>query len=348
MQPPWTRDAEVQISIGKTQGDQIHGQQRRVNSHSAPIYAEKFDPAERIREMRAAVQKLNTHVLPTPADAKSSFTSGSASLSSSTVNIGSSKNLWHSSPLDVEKQKKVLDDRACLHGYSKSQIPVEDNNDKHSHPLPRPLPEVGSVRQPDTQSGSDTWNFKRQAFSGPLASKPSSNKPVFHTSGPMSFTEASQSTSGLPSRISVSQAPSSVNVSHNSSPPLISSPKISELHELPRPPDSFSSRPMRTAAALGHSAPLVNRNPEVPMKRYSVHSVKGGSPLPLPQLTVSRSFSIPSSSQRAMTYNSGKLLDSSKIVHSKEDVSSPPLTPMSLTNMKSPNSGQIRGEMNTA
>ncbi|KAL0344170.1 UNVERIFIED_CONTAM: hypothetical protein Sangu_1304400 [Sesamum angustifolium] len=273
-QTPKVKDVEVHMGSSKSQGDEILSQRSRAGSHSAPIYPEKFDPSDRIREMRTAVQKLNTHVLPTPADAK------------------------------------------------------------------------GSV--PSISGGFDTRKIKRQAFSGPLASKPSSNKPLLPTSGPISSTGAPQSVSGLLSRASGPQAPSLVNVSHNASPPLVSSPKISELHELPRPPDSFSSKPMRSVVALGHSAPLVNRNREVsPTNRNPSRQSKEGSPLPLPQLTVSRSFSIPSSSQRASALPSGKLLESSEIVQKAEEVASPPLTPISLSNMKPPNSGQIRGEVNT-
>ncbi|KAK4483242.1 hypothetical protein RD792_010426, partial [Penstemon davidsonii] len=309
------KGVEFQINIGKNQGEQVLSQQRRVSSYSAPIYAEKFDPAERIREMRTAVQKLSTHVLPTPADAKGSISSSSSTL----LPIGSSKNLWHSSPLDIEKQKKIIDDHISAQNSSKAEIALEETiNDKHFFPLPRPLTEGSSFPQTDTQTGFDTRKIKRQAFSGPITSKPSLNKPILPTSGPISSTEIPQ----LP----------------------VSSPKISELHELPRPPDSFNPKPMRSMGAIGHSAPLFNRNREAsPTNRNPLRSSKGGSPLPLPQLTVSRSFSIPSSSQRAMAYNSGKLLGSSPSVHNTGEVASPPLTPISLSNMKSPNSGRIRG-----
>ncbi|KAK6153223.1 hypothetical protein DH2020_012862 [Rehmannia glutinosa] len=319
------KKVEVQINIGKNQGDEILSRQRRAGSHSAPLYAEKFDSAERIREMRMTVQKFNRHVLPTPDDARGSI-SGSIPLSSTTVPGGSSKNLWHSSPLDIEKQKKFADDRLSASNFSKSQISAEENsNKKHFLPLPRPLTEGAVVPQFDMLSGSDSQKIKRQAFSGPLVSKPSSNKPfLVPTSGP------------------ISQPPSSLNVSHNAPPPLVSSPKISELHELPRPPDSFGSKIMR----YEHSAPLVNRNRQVsPTNRNPLVSSKQGSPLPLPKLTVSRSFSIPSSSQRAIAFHSGKLLESSQIVHKTEEAPSPPLTPISLSNMKPLNSAQMRGKV---
>lgn len=314
------KDVDMQINNSKNQGDQTLSQQHRAGSHSAPIYAEKYDVADKIREMRTSVQKFNTHVLPTPADAMGSITNTSSPMSTTLQPLGSSKNLWHSSPLDIENPKKYTD-------FSKSQIAVEENNsNKHFLPPPPPL----------TEGAGKTV---RQAFSGPIASKPSFNKPLLPASGPI---DPPQSVSGL-LRVPGAHPPPLLNVPPNASPSLATSPKISELHELPRPPDSFSFKPRHSFGTLGHSAPLapvVNRNREVsPTNR---NPLRQGSALPLPQLTVSRSFSIPSSSQRAAA--SGKLLESSRILDSTNEVASPPLTPISLSNMKSPNSGQIRGK----
>ncbi|GFQ00802.1 uncharacterized protein at2g33490 [Phtheirospermum japonicum] len=252
------------------------------SSHSAPLYAEKFDYAERIREMRTSVQKFNRHVLPTPDDAKGSILTSSIPPPSS----GSSKNQWHSSPLDIDKQKKPVDEENI------------STNKKHFLPLPRPLTEVGPTAAFDTQSVSDGQKIKRQAFSGPLVGKSSS-----------------------------SNKPPSLNTSHNAPPPpLVSSPKISELHELPRPPDSFGPKYVRYGGGLEHSAPLVGRHREV--------LAREGSRLPLPQLTVSRSFSIPSSSERTRAFHSGKLLESSHVLKKAEEAPSPPLTPISLSHTK--------------
>ncbi|KAH6827681.1 hypothetical protein C2S53_005893 [Perilla frutescens var. hirtella] len=333
------KNLEAQISFGRNQGDVIFSEQRRAGSHSAPLHAsEKFDPGERIREMRSCVQKYSRHVLPTPGDAKGSMNS-STPLSSTTISGGISKNLWHSSPLDIEKQKKIVEDHISARNFSKSQVSADDNsNKKHFLPLPPTVP------LSDTRIGSDSQKIKRQAFSGPIVSKSSYNKqPLVPTSGPINSTEFS----GLHGSMSGSQPPSSLNVSQNVPPPPVSSPKISELHELPRPPESFGSKPMHSAGAIGHSAPLVSRTREIsPTNRNRFVSSKEGSPLPLPQLTVSRSFSIPSSSQRAATLHSGKAPESSQTVQRTDKVPSPPLTPISLSNMKSPNSGQIRGKVN--
>ncbi|KAL6509146.1 hypothetical protein OROGR_022456 [Orobanche gracilis] len=290
-QTPKITDADAQINSSKDRGDHMHGQQRQAGSYySAPIYEEKFDFSERIREMQTAVPKHSTHVLPTPADAKA---------------------------------MALLDAR----GFSNPQFGLQDNSyNKHFLPLPRPRTD-GAVF--DNYSGFDTQKNKRQAFSDSLASKPSpsssSNKPMLHTSCP--------------------QSPSHVTVSRNASPPLSSSPKISELHELPRPPDAFRSKPKPYTVSLGHSAPLVNRNRELsPTNRNHLRQSKEGSPLPLQQLTVSRSFSIVSVSQMPTALHSGKLLGSSQNLQSAEQVASPPLTPLSVTNLKSPNYGAIRGK----
>ncbi|KAL7135949.1 hypothetical protein ABFS83_11G133100 [Erythranthe nasuta] len=200
----------------------VEVQQRRAGSHSAPLYAEKFDSAEK---RTSSAQKLNRHVLPTPHDGKGTITSSIPLLSSTKVVGGSSKNLWHSSPLalDIEKHS--------------SQIPAEEKSrNKHFLPLPPP---------PLMTDGFETRKIKTQSFSGPLVGKPSS----IEVCGSWSL---------------------------NAPPP----PLVSELHQLPRPPDYFGSKNkiMHTVGAP------------------TDHMNKKGSPLPLPHLTVSRSFSIPSSS----------------------------------------------------
>ncbi|GER43003.1 hydroxyproline-rich glycoprotein family protein [Striga asiatica] len=277
-QIPQIKNADSQIYASRNQ--------HRAGSHSAPLYAEKFDPAEKIREMRASMQKFSSrqHVLPTPDDAKGSITI-SSNFTPAPV-VGPSRNPWHSSPLDIEKQKKSADD----------YLPATENvnHKKHFLPLPRPLPEnnPNPTQQPEMHHvSSEGQKVKRQAFSGPIVSKASSS------GKPLVLLPASEAASMLNSR-----APLSVNVSHKASPPLVSSPKISELHELPRPPDALR---------------------------------RAGSPLPRPQLTVSRSFSIPSSSERARAFHSGKLLEPSQGLRRVEEAGpSPPLTPMSLSNMK--------------
>ncbi|XP_057437566.1 uncharacterized protein At2g33490-like isoform X2 [Lotus japonicus] len=301
--------------IDKNQGDfKFSTRDRRVSSYSAPIFAEKkFDPAEKVRLLlSSSAAKPNAYVLPTPVNIKETKTSSAPRLSAS----GSSHNLWHSSPLDEKKNEKDLVDGKL----SEPAIPrahsilKESNSDNTSIQLPRPSAEGLSLPQFDIFNASDSKKTLRQAFSGPLTNKPLSVKPV----------------SGAFPRLPMPQ-PTSPKASPGTSPPPVSSPRISELHELPRPPGDQSSKPMKSSR-VGHSAPLVFRNPDHPAanKFPSVVS-SGASPLPTPPIMVSRSFSIPSSNQRAMALNvtNTKYLDTRQIPEKVEVAASPPLTPIS-------------------
>ncbi|CAA0813156.1 Uncharacterized protein SHERM_13715 [Striga hermonthica] len=309
-----TQAAEGKINSKENQGDDMLSHRCQASSYSAPIYKEKIDLAERIKEMLSAMPKLNsnTHVLPTPSDAKATALSGTTTPSSR-----SPKNTWHSSPLDTEKQKKIINHNLpdpCVSENPKTSLD-ENIQNKHFLPVPCPLTEGA-----DERVGFDTtWRTKRQSFSDSLASKPSSNHHRFNTGG------------------------------SNASPQISSSPKINELHELPRPPDSCGPNLKLSVEALGHSAPLGNRNRLANWNPSSPSSE--GSPLPLPHLTVSRTFSIRSSGQREVALPPGKLLQSSQVVQNMQITSpplSPPLSPLFLWNLRSPNHGQIRGKVNNA
>ncbi|KAL2320355.1 hypothetical protein Fmac_029324 [Flemingia macrophylla] len=301
----------AETSLDKNQGDfKVLNRDPRVSSYSAPILAEKkFDPAEKVRQLiSASAVKSNAYVLPTPVNIKEIKTSTGPRTSAS----GSLHNLWHSSPLDEKKNEKDVDNKLSEPTIPRAHsVLKESNSDTTSTQLPRPSTEGLSPPQVDPFNASDTKKIKRQAFSGPLTNKPSSVKPV----------------SGSFLRLPVPQ-PSSPKASPNASPPLVSSPRISELHELPRPPGSQSSKVVKSR--VGHSAPLALKNPEVAAtnKFPSVVS-SAASPLPTPPIIVSRSFSIPSSGQRAIALNvSNKYLDTPQV--SKVDkAASPPLTPMS-------------------
>lgn len=300
------------------QGDfHVPTREHRVSSHSAPIFAEKkSDPAEKVRQMQyVSAQKPNSYVLPTPSDVKGV----AIPRSKPTGYVGANYNLSHSSPLEQRKQE------------TRQATVLKDGKHNFISPLPPPLTE-GLV--PNIE------NFKRQAFSGPLTSKPLSKKPVLSASGPISSSE-------LPNLPSRSAKPSpSPKVSPTASPPPVFSPRISELHELPRPP---VNKPARSSGLVGHSAPLVFRNQE---SSAANRIPSTASPLPAPPLIIPRSFSIPSSSQRAMSFTVVKILEHSRISSTGEEVSSPPLTPMSLTNLRPvtsiaaavSHSGPVRGK----
>ncbi|XP_059639139.1 uncharacterized protein At2g33490-like isoform X2 [Cornus florida] len=335
----------AEINFDKNQAEQVFIREPRVGSYSAPIFPDKkFDPAERIREQPSTERKFHSYVLPTPVDSKSSI----PSRTSSSAPRSRPQNLWHSSPLEPAKH-----DNLSASTISKPQsVLKESNNNNSSIQLPPPLAEGLLLPQCDTHNVYDTKKFKRQSFSGPLTSKPLSTKPVLSASGPITSTGLPQLVSGLPSRGSVPYPALSPKVSPTASPPPVSSPRINELHELPRPPCSLASKPTTSSGLIGHSAPLVFRNQELsPTNRNPSVALNVASPLPAPPLTVCRSFSIPSSNQRAIALNVAKPLEMPQISEKTEKVASPPLTPISLSNVKplsivsevSSHSGQIRG-----
>nr|GMC52773.1 uncharacterized protein At2g33490-like [Ipomoea batatas] len=306
--------------------DHVLNRQPRVSSHSAPIgpiNAEKMDISDRNREAQTSARKFHTYVLPTPADAKSlpGRTSGSFFPSSVTNLTASTNNLWRSDNYDKVKDDNSLSVRAA----SKAQSSSNSNN--ASIRLPSPLEGTSSVQQLETHNTFDVKGAKRLSFSGPISGKPLSNKPSLSASGPIGSAGRSQPESGSAYGAPRFQPPSSIDISRSASPPLVASPKISELHELPRPPGSLASKP-----ASRYSNPLAVSNP--------------GSSLPSRHLTVSRSFSIPSSDHRTMALNESKLADS-PIMKDNAVVSSPPLSPISVSSISTlsvvgTSSGQIR------
>ncbi|XAR52039.1 hypothetical protein NMG60_11006885 [Bertholletia excelsa] len=352
-QVPTGENAEV--NLNKSMGDQNFGREPRMGSYSAPIFVDKkFDPAERAREMqRNSARKFHSYVLPTPGDAKSSSSSRTNSLvshSRRTSHSGSTQSLWHSSPLEPEKQEKDLrDENFSVNTISKAQLKLKESSGNNPPlQLPPCLTQGPSLPYSDALNAYDAKKVKRQAFSGPLTSKPFSTKPVLSASGPITPMELPQLVSGLLSRVPPPQpSSSSPKVSPSASPPIVSSPRISELHELPRPPGGLTCKPISSSS--GHSAPLVSPT----NKKIPAGSLINASPLPAPPpLTVPRSFSIPASNQRAMALHVSKLLESPQLPDKTEEVASPPLTPISLSNIKllSPvsevasHSEQIKGE----
>ncbi|XP_043706592.1 uncharacterized protein At2g33490-like isoform X1 [Telopea speciosissima] len=328
----------AQENLEKGQGDlDSFSREPRVGSQSAPIFAEKkFDVAERIRQMRpSSTRKFHTYVLPTPVDAKTSVIARSSNATPHTRQTslgGHTHNLWHSSPLEPKKHEKdSRDDTFSGTSVVKAHsVLKESNNNSASIKLPPPLAEGFLLPQCDRRIDSDTKKVKRQAFSGPLTSRTWSTKPGLSASGSISQTEHPQSVTGMVSRVPTSQPSLSPKVSPSASPPLISPPRISELHELPRPPISSAMKSTRPASLVGHSAPLVARSQEhSTTNRTPTLTSNSASPLPMPPLTVSRSFSIPSSSQRAMPL--ARLLEAQS-PEKAEEVASPPLTPILLTN----------------
>ncbi|KAF7819372.1 hydroxyproline-rich glycoprotein family protein [Senna tora] len=321
----WASTSETaETNLDKNQIDlRVSTKEPRVSSYSAPIIAEKkFDPAEKVRQLlTSSSTKSNAYVLPTPVDIRETSTAKTSGSAPRISASGRSQNLWHSSPLDEKKNEKQFDDGKL----SESTVLRVHSGLKESN-------SDNTSTQIDVCNNSDTKKFQRQASSGPLISKPLSVKHAL-SAGSMGSTEIPPLVSGVLSRLPMPQL-SCPKASPSPSPPLVSSPRINELHELPRPPNSQSIRPMKSYQ-IGHSAPLALRNlePSITNKFPSGASCTA-SPLPTPPLIVSRSFSIPSSGQRAMTLPVAKLLDAPKVPERTEEVASPPLTPISLSNIK--------------
>ncbi|KAB2034392.1 hypothetical protein ES319_D04G082600v1 [Gossypium barbadense] len=305
-----------EVNPERNHGDiQVSSREHRVASHSAPIFPErKLDPAERVKQMlQSSTRKSITYVLPTPNDSKSAVPSRTVSSFTHTrpTNVaGRLHNLWHSSPLESgdgqlsEKSESVL---------------KESNNSNTFTQLPPPLSEGQVPAHPD--SSTEAKRIKKKAAAGPLTSKQASSRPI-------PSAELPHIASAVFSHLPVPQPLSPPKVSPSASPPLVSSPRINELHELPRPPPvSSAAKPAKPSASVGHSAPLVSRNQEHSASTIPSLASSGASPLPAPPSVVPRSFSIPSSNQRAMAIHVSRLLEAPQ-------VPSPPLTPISIVNIK--------------
>ncbi|XP_061959754.1 uncharacterized protein At2g33490-like isoform X2 [Populus nigra] len=301
----------------------------RAGTQSAPLFAETTsDPAGKTKKlMPSSTRKLNTYVLPTPADPKSSNPTGSGSPVSGTLKTSLSRrapNLWHSSPLDQKKIEKLLGVEMSNKPATKNSGSVlkESNNNTASTRLPPPLADGHLFSRLEPLAAFDSKKTRRFAFSGPITSKPLSTKLVSAEhpqlfSGPLLRNPATQLLS--PPKVSPIISP---KVSPSASPTFVSPPKISELHELPRPPLSSTSKSPRAEGLVGHSTPLLPKGRMHPGTRKTPAS-NVASQLPTPSQVVTRSFSIPSRSRRIMVAQSSGIV---------EDVASPPLTPISLCN----------------
>ncbi|CAJ1845206.1 unnamed protein product [Sphenostylis stenocarpa] len=299
----------------------------RTGSQSAPLFADnKPDASEKLRQMRPSLsRKFSSYVLPTPVDAKSSTSSGSNNPKPSKMQVNLSeptKNMWHSSPLEQKKpEKHIGDEFSGSFVRSAQSVLKESNSNTGSTRLPLPLGDSLLSSNYDYISAYSK-KIKRHAFSGPLTSNPGPTKPVLVESvhlfsGPLLPTQIPQPRSSSP------------NVSRSTSPTLRSSPKISELHELPRPPTSFPSN-SRLLGLVGYSGPLVSRGQKASSANSLVAS-SAASPLPIPPQAIARSFSIPSSGTRVAALHVPRTLDSSHRSSVSENIYSPPLMPIALS-----------------
>ncbi|KAK8574427.1 hypothetical protein V6N12_062121 [Hibiscus sabdariffa] len=331
--PQTSKMENSEVNPEKSHGDiHVSSREHRVGSHSAPIFPErKFDPAERVKQMlQSSTRKPNAYVLPTPHDSKSAVSSRTDSSFTHTrpTNVaGHPHNLWHSSPLEQKRHEKDSGDgQLSEFAILKSESVLKDSNSSNTFTqLPPPLSEGPVPAHLD--SSSEAKKIKKKAVSGPLTSKQVSTKPIPAELPPIA--------SALFSHLPIPQPLSPHKLSPSASPPPASSPRINELHELPRPPPVSSiSKPAKSSALVGHSAPLVSRNQEHSASNIHSMASSGASPLPTPPLVVPRSFSIPSRNQRARTIHVPRLLDAPQAPNNDGETASPPLMPISIVNIK--------------
>ncbi|KAM5568306.1 uncharacterized protein ABKV19_016062 [Rosa sericea] len=300
----------------------------RAVSQSAPLFPEnKLDRTEKMRHMQPSLsRKFHSYVLPTPVDTNHSVSTGPGNSVPQTVQSslsGPKQNLWHSSPLEPNNEKIMGDKKPAGPTVINAQSVLrESNNNIASHRLPPPLAGRMVYLGMDPLAAFDSKKIKRQAFSGPLTGKHLSSKPV--------SVGSHQMFSGPLLRNPIPQPPSvSPKVSPNASPTFMSSPKISELHELPRPPVGLTSKSSRPL--VGHSAPLVPRA-QMQSTTSKPPLSPTAAPLPKPPQIIPRSFSIPSRSPRVTELHVSEPQEAFPVPEKSEDVASPPLSPIALSN----------------
>jgi len=332
----------MQENVDRSPSELLNFNKRRpsAGSQSEPIFPDKkFDPAEKIKQLRpSSTKKFHTYVLPTPMDVQRSVSTGSVSPVSAVRfehKVGAATQLWHSSPLEPHKfiKKSRDDELSSPKKFPKtySMVLKESNINSGSIRIPPPLSEELSTPHFNRHTGFDTEKIKRQAFSGPLTSRHWSHKPNASAVGFMPSVEHPGQATMMPAQVRTSRSSISPKASPNVSPPPMKTPMISELHELPRPPIG-SERPTRPTSLIGHSAPLVYRGQELnKTSKTSPIASPAASPLPTPPAAVHRSFSIPS--RRKPLSPVAKILEDLHNTCLSEDVASPPLTPISLTNI---------------
>ncbi|PPR87827.1 hypothetical protein GOBAR_AA32869 [Gossypium barbadense] len=176
-----------------------------------------------------------------------------------------SNNSWHSSPFEHKKHEMILgDEKFCGSAIINAQSFLRESNSPAS-----------STRLPPRVSPTAAYSkkIKRQSFSGPLTSKPWPTKTV--------SVEQPQLFSGSILRNPMPQRSASPKASPSASPTFISSPKISELHELPRPPASPAAKSSRPLGFVGYSGPLMPTGHGLSATNQLVMS-RAASPLPQP------------------------------------------------------------------
>lgn len=238
-------------------------------------------------------------------------------------------NSWHSSPLQQNKYEKIVTHFSGPIRLNTQPVLKESNDNAKFSQVPPRITEGLSPTRVDPYSRSDNKKAKRQAFSGPLTGKPLPNKPILSASGPIASNRYPQPFSGPLLHNPMPPLSSTPKLSSRVSPTFVSSPKISELHELPRPPAHLSRPPNRIA----HSGPLISKGQDLSAANNTVVPT-AVSTLPMPPKMIPRSYSIPSRGQIEAALHASGPLETPDNLKSGKDIASPPLTPIAFPNIR--------------
>ncbi|KAL3649909.1 hypothetical protein CASFOL_006312 [Castilleja foliolosa] len=293
-------------------------------SKSAPLFPDKkFNSFDRLPMLGPSPsRKFASYVLPTPDEARSPVSGKLFNEAPQTRQADI--NPHHSSPLDQNKYEK-LESKDKLSGpiiLDTQSLLKEINSTPKPTPLPPPLSETISFIQLDPNVASYAKKAKRQAFSGPLIGNPWPNNPNVSANEHIGSSPFPMPYSLSLLRTPLSRPTSTPTLSSCVEPTFVSSPTISELHELPRPPAHIVTR--RPSNRGAHSGPLISRTHDM----YTA-SILTTSALPVPHMALPRSYSIPAGGPMDVA-----LLEGSQNVKIAEDTPSRSSTPILLPNVK--------------
>lgn len=297
-------------------------------SQSAPIFADKkVDLAENKETLPAAARKFHSYVLPMPLNDRNQNTTHTTASHRETKDV-KSPSLWYSSPLEAKIPVKDVKESELPNRTMPSKNKILGGRKICSDPtmMPSYFSEKPSVPQSNRQANFGTTKYNRQAFSGPLTSKPFSSRPIISPAEYRHTTKFPPVASLASQWMPKPQSSTPQKVAPRTSLP-VPSPMISELHELPRPPIG-SEKMTGPAGLIGYSGPLVSRNQAFAVKNNMPSSLPGNvHPLPTPLGQMSRSFSIPANSQRIPLIRVSRLLETPQNTVKIEEITSPPITP---------------------
>ncbi|GAA0161927.1 hypothetical protein Leryth_016363 [Lithospermum erythrorhizon] len=285
-------------------------------SKSAPLFFDRIsDPNYKRKEMQSSSsQKHMSYALPMPPETRSpvSVESNAGDPERSQASL-SSLNLYHSSPLGKNEYEKLMtNDTISGPLLLDTQSVLRDSNQNiESRSSPPTLSNGFLPTQVDPSFLSDTNNVGRYAFSGPLTDEQwqhnhavIASSPIGSAVHPLLLGSLLRTPRGWPS--SFSKFPSHTDSTFKSSP------KISELHELPRPPPSVPF--IRPSRHTDYSEPLRHKGTDISTANKVVDSTDVVA-LPMPP-PLTRSLSIPTRGQVTEPM--------------ARQIPSPPLTPIPL------------------